>query len=222
MTILARTEDNTLLAWHFLRPGNKLRDGRDAPPDGVTLHQDDTIVPCYNGLHGSRLPMDALKYHHGLSRGPICRVELSGVVVPHGNDKHAASERTILWRLDGETTDRVLHEFTRWCPLQVIHLWDAPDVVQRWLETGDESLRDAAWAAARVATRDTTRDAARVAAWAAARVAAGPAAWDAAGPAAWDAAWYAARPAARDAAQNAQNAHLERLFIEAHERSMAA
>jgi len=33
--------------------------------------------------------------------------------------------------------------------LDVIHLWDAPAVVREYLETGDESKRDAAWAAAR-------------------------------------------------------------------------
>ena len=55
--------------------------------------------------------------------------------------------------------------FARWCALQVIHLWNCPDVVKQYLETGDEGLRDAAWYAA----------------------------WNAAWNAASDAAWYAAR-----------------------------
>ena len=51
------------------------------------------------------------------------------------------------------------------------HLWDCPDIVRQYLETGDESIREAAHAAA----------------WDAARAAAGAslaAAWDATRPAA--------------------------------------
>lgn len=32
----------------------------------------------------------------------------------------------------------------RWSALQVVHLWDAPDVVVEFLQSGDESLRDEA------------------------------------------------------------------------------
>jgi len=32
--------------------------------------------------------------------------------------------------------------FSRWCALQVVHLWDCPDEVRRYLETGDESIRE--------------------------------------------------------------------------------
>ena len=82
-----------------------------------------------------------------------------------------------------------LRSFARQCALDVIHLWDAPAVVRQYLETGDESLRDAARYAARAAAWDAARDAA----WDAARDAAWAAAWDAARAAAWDAAWDAAR-----------------------------
>ena len=68
-----------------------------------------------------------------------------------------------------------LREFARWCALQVIDLWDAPDVVRRYLETGDETLRDASQSAALSA------------------------AWDAALSAAWDAAGSAALSAAGSA-----------------------
>jgi hypothetical protein len=54
----------------------------------------------------------------------------------------------------------MLREFARWCALQVIHLWDAPDVVRQYLETGDESLRAAARAATRAAARNAARNAA--------------------------------------------------------------
>jgi hypothetical protein len=92
--------------------------------------------------------------------------------------------------------------FARRVALDVIHLWDAPPIVKEYLETGDESKRAAAWAAA----RDAAWDAARDAAWAAARDAARAAAWAAAWDTAWDAAWAASRAAARDAARDASMA----------------
>jgi hypothetical protein len=90
----------------------------------------------------------------------------------------------------------IIDAFARWCALSVAHLWDMPDVVRQFLETGDETLRDAAGAAAAAAARTEVRYAAGDAAWSAARVAATAAAWDAAWSAAraaaWSVAWYAA------------------------------
>jgi len=231
----------TVLAWHFLHPGGRLRNGEAAPPDGEWLLHDGSVVPCESGLHASKRAIDALRYAPHEERIVLCRVEVAGTVIEHGDDKLAASERRILWRLDGDTTDRVLREFARWSASRVLHLWDAPPVVRQWLETGDESLRDAAWAAARAAAGDAAWAAAGDAAWAAAGAAARAAAWaaawdvatDAAKAAAEDAARAAARAATRaadwaawaaaraawaaawTAARDAQNTELERLFNEA-------
>jgi hypothetical protein len=114
--------------------------------------------------------------------------------------------RRILWRLEAGD---LLRRFARECAADVLHLWDAPQVVKDYLKGGDESLRaaarDAAWAAtwaaawdAATAARDAarTRDAAS-AAWHTARA---------------DAAREAARDAAWDAAWDAQNTRLETLF----------
>jgi hypothetical protein len=131
-------------------------------------------------------------------------VTLSGDVV-HGHDKSAASARTYIARIDA--TD-LLWRHARLCALDVIDLWDAPDVVRQYLRTGDENKRDAASAAA----WDAARDAARDAAWAAARDAAWAAARDAARDAAWDAAWAAARAAGRDAAWDAARDAQRRRF----------
>lgn len=38
--------------------------------------------------------------------------------------------------------------------LSIIHLWNAPDVVLQYLETGDEILREAAWSAAEATARE--------------------------------------------------------------------
>ena len=155
------------------------KDGRK-PEAGVTHTVEGTPVLCKHGLHASRRALDALEYARS---SVIWIIELGGVVV-HGDDKSAATERTYIKRADIES---VLREFARWCALQVIDQWDAPDVVRQYLETGDESLRAAAWAAAGAAAGD----AAWAAAWAAAGDAAGGAAWAAAGGAARDA-WSAA------------------------------
>ena len=184
-------------AWHFV--GDTLRDGSPVPADGVTLTHDGPLVMCRTGLHASKRLIDALTYAPG---DTICRVDLEGAGTQGHTDKVVCRSRTILWRINGEA---VLREFARKCALDVIHLWDAPDVVRQYLETGDESRRAAAsdaasdaWAASAAA-----RSAARAAGDAA------RAAGDAA-RAAWVAS-AAARNAARaagDAARAAQNKRL--------------
>ena len=148
----------TKQGWHFV--DKKLRDGRDIPPDGEWLEHDGKLEMCMSGLHFSERIIDALQYAPG---NTICRVSVDGKIVMD-TDKGVATRRRIDWRIDGEV---VLRAFARWCAIQVIHLWNAPDVVVSYLATGDESLRDAA----RDAAWDAAWDA-RDAAWAAARYAA--------------------------------------------------
>ena len=185
-------------AWHFA--SDKLRDGRPLPADGEWLIHEGEAVLCKTGLHASRRCIDALQYAPG---NTICRVTCRKVIAEESNDKLVCLERRIDWRIDGEA---VLREFARKAALSVIHLWDAPDIVRRYLETGDESIRDAARAAARDAASDAARAAARAAAWAAARAAARDAAWYAA----WDAAWYAQL--------SEFNTILEQMLLAEHER----
>ena len=99
-------------------------------------------------------------------------------------------------------TDPELRALARRFAMRVIDRWNAPQIVRDWLETGDESLRLAAWSAATAAT----------AAWSAAESAAW-AAWSAAESAAWSAAesaaraaWSAAESAAWSAARSAASA----------------
>jgi hypothetical protein len=168
-------------AWHFV--SDTLRDGRPVPADGEVLVHKGPLKLCASGLHASKNILDALQYAPG---SIICRVEVGGEII-HGNDKLVCTERTILWRASGE---QVLRKFARMCALDVMHLWDAPEIVVQYLKTGDESIRaaarDAAWDAARAADRAAARAAARDAAWDAARAA--------------DRAAAAARAADRDAA----------------------
>jgi hypothetical protein len=94
----------------------------------------------------------------------------------------------LLGRLCADDKNTVARRIAR----NVMPLWTVPDVVKRYLETGESDIKAEAVAAAVDAW-----DAARAAAWAAAWDA-WAAAWDA-GAAAGAAAWAAARAAARDA-----------------------
>ena len=198
-------------AYHFT--GATLRDGRPIPPVGEWIEHIGPIAPCESGLHASVDPLDALQY----APGPMLHlVDLDGEILEHGTppDKLVGRRRRIVASIDA--TD-LLREFARWCALQVVHLWQCPDVVRRYLETGDESIRVAARDAVRVAARDSAWAAAKGAAWAAARDAARAArdaawgsAWASARASAWasarDAAWGSAWASARDAAWAAQRA----------------
>jgi len=181
--------------YHFT--SNTLRDGSPIPQVGEWLEFDGPVVPCRSGLHASEEPFDALEFAPG---NLLHRVELEGGLISHGDpvDKWCGRRRKISATIDAED---LLREFARWCAQQVLHLWDAPQVVVDYLSTGDATVRDAASAAASAA------------AWDAASAAAMDAAWDAASAAASAAAWAAARGAARDAARDAQRTQF-RIMVE--------
>ncbi len=201
-------------AWHFT--SDTLRDGRPLPADGEVLRHRGDLIMCQQGLHASVRIIDALRYAPG---NTVCRVSVSGHEWQGHDDKIVCRERTIVWRIDGES---LLRKFARLCALDVVHLWDCPDIVLRYLKTGDEKIRAAAWAAAGDAARDAGWDAARDAGWAAARdagwAAAGAAARDAARAAAGAAAWAAGWDAGWHAAGDAQNKCLTRMVLEEHRR----
>jgi len=130
-------------AWHFLHDNGLLRDGTDPPADGQWLEYPGKREMCKSGLHASIKPLDALKYAPG---SIVCRVEVDKACIITWHHKINTRRRKILWRLD---TIEILSHFSRLCALDVIHLWDAPDVVIKYLRTGDKSRREAARSAAR-------------------------------------------------------------------------
>lgn len=149
-----------MIGYHFT--SETLRNGQPIPPVGEWLEHAGPVEPCQSGLHASEHPCDALQY----APGPLLhRVELEGDLVSHGDppDKWCGRRRRILATIDAT---ELLRAFARWCASSVVHLWDAPEVVRRYLETGDESLRAAAWSAA------AARSAAATATWSAADAAA--------------------------------------------------
>ena len=112
---------------------------------------------CESGLHFSRLPHQALEYAPGAT---ICLVEVGGEVVEETNgDKGICSRRKIIARMDAT---ELLRFYARMQAVKVLEYWDTepPEVVCDYLMTGDESLRAAAWDAARAAARDAAWDAA--------------------------------------------------------------
>ena len=179
------------MMWHFARcdaTGTPLLgngDGREVKV-GETLTIDGEPVLCRHGLHASARVLDALQYCN--YDACLCEVELGGTVVC-GDDKSSATERTVMHMLDCEQTDALLREFARHCALTVAHLWDMPEEVRQYLETGDESLMESAYFAAHSATYFAARNAAHSAAYFAAESAAESAAHSAAYSAAYSAAW---------------------------------
>ena len=153
--------------WWFAPQDRKLanEDGRKIEL-GITHSLDGKIIPCYYGLHLSKCPIDALQYAQS---SIIYKVIGSGIVVPHGNpvDKYACSKRKYV--AGGVDISVTLRHFARLCALDVIHLWNPPEVVAEYLNTGNEKIRAAARAAAGAAAGDAAWDAA----WDAARAAAG-------------------------------------------------
>ena len=196
-------------AWHWTQVDKTLgySDGRVVVVGETLIHEGELIL-CSQGLHASRRLVDALHYAPGCY---VWRVELSGTII-RGRDKLVASERTALWGFDAT---KLVLDFARRCALDVAHLWNPPEVVVRFLKTGDRSLAaDAGYAAARAAATagygadDAAADAAAVQAALAAAAAAAYAATEvtfAAGDAARAAAARAAA-AATDAATAADAA----------------
>lgn len=140
----------SITAYHFV--GATLRDGRPIPADGEWLVHDGPVVICESGLHASRRPWHALKYAPG---NTLCLVECEDVR-DEQDDKLVCARRRIVKRIDAEP---LLRAFARDEARRVLHLWNAPDVVRKYLETGDEAIRGAAWSAAWSAARDAAWDA---------------------------------------------------------------
>ncbi len=191
---------------------------------GETLTVPGPVVLCRHGLHASRRAIDALVY----APGPVvCRVALFGEV-RHGDDKMAATKRTVLWVADAT---RELHAFAAGVALGVLRderdagrepdprSWAAVEAKRAWLEgrisdadlaaaTADAwaAASAAAWAATWAAARTAESGAATAAAWAAETADAWAAASAAAWAATWAATWTAESGAATAAAWAAERA----------------
>jgi len=198
-------------AWYFA-PENK----RLSHSDNRMIRRGRWLVNR-GELHASIRIIDALHY----GNGPIiCRVELDGKIIKD-KDKIVAERMKCLWYIDGT---ELLNKFARMCALDVIHLWDAPNIVIEYLQTGNESLRIEIKTTALEASRtimadfrngiicndaieEMDKDSMAEAAWAAARAAWG----DMSSDVAWETARAtmrafdraAARDAVRDFAQKA-------------------
>jgi hypothetical protein len=167
-----------------------MRDGT-VIEEGKEYHVDEAVL-CRTGYHGSERILDALKY----APGPWISKRIITGKIDRKEDKICGTK--CVHTIGFNATD-VLRKVARLCALDVIHLWDAPDVVVKYLKTGDENIRAAAWAAALDTAWDAVWDATRAAALASARDAAWAAAQTVAWNAARDAAWNATLATARNA-----------------------
>lgn len=154
-------------AFHFFSEEDKLWDGRDLPANGVTLTYD---APLYDeqslvedgvtlpdkvplvfpnfqykradfGLYGFIDTLDAFEASAGTT---LFIIKCGGKVLPSRNRhyrKVACTEWTILARIN---MIKILQELARWCAMQTAHLWDTPNEIRQYLETGNENLRPAA------------------------------------------------------------------------------
>lgn len=183
---MTQTEE-IITSYHFT--GKALLDGTPLPAIGEWIQLPSPTRPpvlCEWGFHASREAFDALRY----GPGPLLhRVEVRGEI-QEGEDKLCGRSRRILATIDATA---LLRQFARECALSVAHIWNAPDVVRLYLETGDEALREEAGKAASEA-------------WAAANAAANAAAAGAAWAAAGDAGTAAAAGAVCAVARAAANA----------------
>ncbi|HEV2225036.1 MAG TPA: hypothetical protein VGR84_18740 [Candidatus Acidoferrales bacterium] len=129
-----------LTYWFAKEPKLPNGDGRPVII-GETLKVEPPIKCCVRGLHGSIHPFDALQY----APGPLLyRTRHSGMI-DRQEDKLCSSERAAIAVIDATA---VLRLHARKQALSVLHMWTAPEVVKIYIETGDENIRDAAWAAA--------------------------------------------------------------------------
>lgn len=205
----ARRPATPVAGWHFV--DETLRDGRPVPADGVALRHDGAVAICASGLHASERILDALKYASG---NIVCRVECDDVE-SRQEDKLVCRSRTVLWRVDGES---LLRDFARRVALDVAALWDVPEVVRKFLETGNENLRVAARAAARQASRDHASANEIAAAMAGESARAAAARTHPARATALAAAWAASKASADAGAWDRYDALLERMVEEARQQ----
>jgi len=196
-----------MLGWHFSLENRRLAysDDREIVP-GETLSVQGEPALCRHGLHASRSILDALQYAPG---SHVWRVEVWGDL-EWGDDKFCGLHRKALWGFDAAS---ILERFARLCALDVARLWNPPDLVVKFLRSGDPELRQDAFRLASRAYWETKGEAyARAARAANAAINAARAAADAdranaATNAATNAALHAAHAAANPALHAARAAN---------------
>ena len=133
-------------AWYFSTAEKKLRYGDDRHIAIGTTHEvEGKPLCCAHGLHGCEMILDALNYAPGTI---IWIVELDGAMDSQ-DGKVAATSRTYLH--GGIDVLQIILAWSRRVALDVAHLWDIPEIVRRYLETGDQAIAGAAANAANAA-----------------------------------------------------------------------
>jgi hypothetical protein len=124
-------------AWWFEPADGKLGNGDGRIPVAGETHTVDCVPKlCEIGMHATKRLIEALYLGFAYSTR-LWRVEISGGIK---SDYYSliGKSRKYLWRVD---ISDVLQKFARKSALDVIHLWEAPDIVIKYLKSGDKSLR---------------------------------------------------------------------------------
>jgi hypothetical protein len=168
---------------------------------GITHRVKGQPEVCVRGLHASERPIDALQYANS---DILYMVELSGEI-DSSCDKISAQNRKYINRIDAT---KILRVFARSCALinieKIINYCedDSYELILRWLKTGDDKIKDAAYCAANSAANRAANRVAGSAAYSASYWAADAAAYSAADSAAYSVAGSAAGSAADSAADS--------------------
>ena len=105
-----------------------------------TIEDIRSYVPCYDPVTGINGDGEEI-YPGGFLPEDWTGTALDILAV----DECPDADRLWVVLREGWMPEATLQAFARWCALQVIDLWDAPDVAQEYLETGNEDLRVAAF-----------------------------------------------------------------------------
>lgn len=131
----------SIRAWRFFPIDYSSNGDERLIVPGKTLTVNCKTFSFLTGLHASRRIIDALD----LAEEPIvCYVEIGGhiidgpsVTVSEGPKQTVCTQMRILWVADAS---ECLRRYSRRCALDVIDMWDAPDIAKRYLCAGDESI----------------------------------------------------------------------------------
>ena len=144
-----------MLAWHFSDGTLGYSDDRRVEA-GVMYTCEGTPELCRNGMHASIDPIDAIAFRKGCI---VSRVDVTGGVLKQ-EGKIVGANRLVLWTADAT---EVLRKFARLCATDVIDKWNAPEIIVRYLSTGDKKIRLEARSAAAAAAEAAAAYAADVA-----------------------------------------------------------
>lgn len=137
-TVFGETQNEQINAWWFCNEDHRPwpEYGHVASVGKAYESDPDKLALKVSGFHGSASILNALQHDRGTHVFYSCM----GGRILHGKWCMSASEITYL--AGGVDISGVLHAFARQCARDVLHLWDAPQVVADYLNSETEELSE--------------------------------------------------------------------------------